>query len=105
MAESFPGVPGVITFQTGGVDVLTRVDFPNAARRVRMTFTTNAGKVTTSGTDGGALGAGAFYSVAAGTDWTMFVDRDGSEGGRGPASIFVTSGVATTTVTLMCEAG
>jgi len=105
MAESFSGVPGVSTFQTGAIDVLTRIDFPNSARRVRLTFTTNDGKVATEGTDGGALGATDYYKVPADNDWSMFIDRDASEGGKGPASIYVTSAVATTTVTMMCEAG
>jgi hypothetical protein len=105
MAQSFAGVPDVITFQTGASDVLTRVDFPNAARRVRMVFTTNAGKIATVGTDGAAIGAAPFWTAAAGAEVSVFVDRDGSEGGRGPASLYVTSATGTTTVTMLCEAG
>jgi len=105
MAESFTGLPGIGSFVTGLADAVTRIDFPNAARRVRLVFSTNAGKVATEGTDGAAIGAAPFFTVAADSEWSMFIDRDASEGGRGPASIYVTSAVATTTVTMMCEAG
>lgn len=105
MAESFAGVPDVISFQTGASNVLTRVDFPNAARRVRVLFTTNAGKIATVGTDGAAIGAAAFWGAPAGQEVTVFVDRDASEGGRGPASLYVTSATGSTTVTMLCEAG
>ena len=102
MAESFASCPGVLAFTLGGIDVATRVDFPNAARRVRLQFVTNAGKVATSGTDGAAIAA-TNYPVAADTDWALVVDRDG-EGGRAPASIYVASGVAATVVLAICEA-
>jgi hypothetical protein len=105
MAESFSSVPGVLSFQTGAIDVLTRVDFPNAARRVRILFSASDGKIATEGSDGAAIGAAPFWTATADTEVSIFVDRDGSEGGRGPASLYLTSGSATVTVTLLCEAG
>ena len=105
MAESFSTVPGVLTFQTGGIDVLTRVDFPNAARKVRIVFTASDGKIATEGTDGAPIGAAAYWKAVADTEVEVFVDRDASEGGKGPASLYLTSGAATVTVTLLCEAG
>ena len=105
MAQSFSSVPGVITFQTTLADVLTRLDFPNNTRRVRLIFSTNAGKICTTGTDGALIGAAAFWPAAADTEIAIFVDKDPAELGKGPASIFVTSATATTTVTALCESG
>lgn len=102
MSQSFPSCPGVLSFTLGGIDVATRIDFPNAARRVRLQFVTNAGKVATQGTDGAAIDA-TNYPVAPDADWALVVDRDG-EGGRSPASIFIASGVAATAVLAICEA-
>ena len=104
MAESFPSVPAVLSFTLGGIDVATRLDFPNNARRVRVQFLTNAGKVATEGTDGAAIDAN-FYPVAADTEWSLFVDQDPQTGGRGPKSVFLASGVASTVVRCVCEAG
>ena len=104
MAASFPSVPAILTFTLGGIDVATRLDFPNNARRVRLQFVTNPGKVATEGSDGAAIDPN-FYPVAADTEWSLFVDQDPQEGGRGPKSILLASGVAATVVRAVCEAG
>lgn len=104
MAQSFAGNPDIIRFQLGAGDVLTRLDFPNATRKVTVFFETNAGKVATTGSDGQAIGA-AFASVDADSYWSMCVDQDADERGRGPASIYLASAVGSTWVVAIATAG
>ena len=104
MAEGFTTVPDVLVFTLGLADVATRIDFPNNARRVRLQFVTNAGKVATTGTDGAAIDA-SNYPVDADTDFPLLVDQDQVAGGRGPASIFVASATGSTVVKAVCEGG
>jgi len=104
MAESFPSVPGVITFTMGGSNVATELNLPNACRRVRLHFITNAGKVATEGTDAAAIDA-AHMLVTNDVDYDIWVDRDTADGGKGPAPIYVASATGSTVVRALCMAG
>ena len=101
MAESMSSVPGVLTFTLGAANVATQVNFPNNARRVRIFFVTDAGKVAVTGTDGGAIVAN-FYPVTADADWALVVDQD-QAGGKGPAPVFLATATGSTVVRLVCE--
>lgn len=104
MAESVSRTPGVTPFVLGGIDVATRVDLPNTARRIRVIFTTNDGKVAFTGTDAAAISAN-YWKVPADTEVSFFVDQDAVPGGRGPVSVYLASAIATTTVSILAEAG
>lgn len=104
MAQSFSQPPDVKKITLGGSNVATQLNFPNNARRVRMYFETNAGKVATTGTDGGAIDA-AHMLVANDTDYDVWVDRDTQDGGRGPASLYIASATGSTVVRVLCMSG
>lgn len=103
MAESFTAVPQIIRFQLGGIDVATKLNVPNAGRRVTLYFETNAGKVATSGTDAVAIGT-TVAPVVANNYWAIGVDKDADARGKGPAPLYVASPVADTWVVAIVEA-
>lgn len=72
---------------------LTRVDFPQIASTVFVTFETNAGKVARTGTDGAAIGAD-YELIQAGVK-TLIWSRGAPSASR-VFSVYVTSATGST---------
>lgn len=87
---------------TGSANALTEVVLPAWARSAVVAFVGNAGKLAHAGSDGGALGAGAYQDVPAGAPLRVPVTegRDASQRAR----VFVTSATAGTPFAVIAEA-
>lgn len=77
-AVTYTTVPEVATATLGSSNVATEFTKPsNRARRAVVTFDTNAGKVSYTGTDGVAIGT-HYTPVPAGTPMEFFMGSAGS---------------------------
>lgn len=87
---------------TGGGDVLTEITPPAWARSLTIRFVGASGKLAHSGTDGAALGAGAYEDLPSDTDYRVPITegRDASQRAR----VFVTSSSAGATFSVVAEA-
>ena len=104
MAQTFDGAqyPDALRFTTSGTpNNVTEVVIPARASKASVRFDTNAGKLAFEGTDGAAVGS-HFCDIDANT-WAEFGLGDGIGTSKGVGSIFVASGTATTTVTVLIE--
>lgn len=94
---SYTTVPEVQTQTLGSSNVAAEFIKPsNRARRAIVTFDTNAGKVSYTGTDGQAIGAN-YTPVPAGTPMEFFMGSAGS--------IFCASATGSTVVHVAYEKG
>jgi len=103
MAESFAKVPDIITFVTGAANVATKVNIPNAGRKVTVFFVTDPGKIAIDGVDTDPIDA-AHATVDADRYFEMAVDQDADERGKGPAAVYVATAAGGTTVKAIVEA-
>ena len=104
MANSFSGVPDIITFTLGGSDVATKVNVPNNGRKVTLYFVTNPGKFAHTGTDAAAIDS-AHMLVRADEPYEVWLDQDTLDQGKGPGELYVAAAIASTVVRLHVEAG
>jgi hypothetical protein len=78
MAQAYTTVPQVKTVTLGGSNVATEFTRPsNRARRAVVTFDTNAGKVSYTGTDAQAIGTD-YTPVPAGTPMEFYMGSSGA---------------------------
>lgn len=78
MAQAYTTVPQVKTVTLGGSNVATEFIKPsNRGRRAIVTFDTNAGKVSYTGTDAAAIGTD-YQVVAAGVPTEFYMGSAGS---------------------------
>lgn len=100
MAETLTTfVPQRITL--GSSNVATRVILPRDCRRVAIKFETNAGKYSTTGTDGQAIDGTDYATMAADTWHSLAISRQ-SHGF--PADVYLASATGSTVVQVLPEA-
>ena len=91
-------VPQRITL--GSSNVATKITLPRGTRKVSVKFETNAGKVSSTGTDAQAID-GTDYATAAADVWHTF---DVSREAHGfPAAVYLASATGSTVVQVLPE--
>jgi len=103
MAEDYSSqttFPFIQRVTLGGVDVLTEIKLPADGRKATILWESNAGKLTHTGTDAGAIGA-EFFTVPADTAFELVYSMGISA--ADPLSIYAASGTGSTVICVCLE--
>ena len=103
MAQTLDGsaLPQVVRFTHGGTDVATKIEIPHVATRATVRFESNDGKLSFTGTDGGAVAAA--YIICAGDTTNEFSLMDGIRASQGVTAFYVASATGSTVCSVMVE--
>lgn len=103
MAQTLDGsaLPQIVRFTLGSSDVATQVVIPHVASTCTVRFESNDGKLSFTGTDGGAVNAA--HIICAGDTTNEFSLMDGIRSSVGVTAFYLAASTGSTVCSVMIE--